>query len=137
LGVYAKNAVNTDLKNPNVQTYADQSKILLKFFDTIKDYESLKHAPEKLVQAPGRIRHLLSSNKEVIVYLHTKEYGKIIPAGRKLSLAGLKIPDGKVTVLILHPENGKSSNQTQTIKSGALSLELPQFYEDILVYINR
>jgi hypothetical protein len=137
LGVYAKRAVHTDLKNPNVQTYADQSKILMDFFKTIIDYEALRDAREKIVQAPGIFKFALTSNKETIVYLHTKEYEKTVPAGQKLFLAGLKIPDGKVNVLILHPENGKKSNQTQNIKGGQLSLELPQFYEDILVYINQ
>jgi len=133
LGVYAKYPLKLDLNHPNIQTYAKQSKILHDFVKGIKDYEALRDARPKIAQAPGVYKYALESDKEVLVYLHNKKYKTTIPAGEKLSLKNLKIPDGKMSVLILHPESGKSSRRAMVVKDGSMSLELPQFYEDVVV----
>ncbi len=134
VGVYAKK-VDLDFDDEDVRTYARQSRYLMEFFESLADYVKLKPGPAKITRSPGEHHLNMASNEEVVVYLHTGEFGTKVEAGGELELTALPLPNGGVEVVYFHPDTGKHVENRATIADGRLRLILPEFYEDIAVHI--
>ncbi len=136
VGVYAK-TYPLDFENANVKQYARQSLILMEFFETLQDYISLKPDAVQISKGPGKYCMNFVSDKEFVVYLHTGEYGKSLDEGEVLVMNDLPWDSGEYSVTFLHPVNGKKECQNVVIDNGRLSVELPAFYEDLIIHILR
>ena len=69
------------------------------------------------------------------MYLHTGGFAETIQAGQSLRLQNLELKSGPVSINIVHPSAGESIRRQGVIRNGTLSIELPEFYEDIAVHI--
>ena len=88
-------------------------------------------------RAPNVQRKLaLSSPVETIVYLH-KGFEQRQAAEGRLELAGLDLPDGPVSVRVVHPNSGQRSVSRSETAGGALTLKLPAFHENLAISIQR
>ena len=139
VGVYAK-TYPLDFNSDSVRRYARESKILADFFASFDDYTALDLASGRIASAPGKYRLVLASPKEVVVYLHlgppdNDERDDDERGGRSLILKSLALPDGYVTVGILHPADGRSTVIRGEVRRGCLVVELPRFAEDLVVHI--
>ncbi len=137
LGVYAKDSTKTDLISINANEYGKQSKILMGVFKSIKDYSSMHQEIDHFLSGPGYYKTMLVSEKEMLVYLHTEEFGKTIAAGEIIDMAYLPLPNGKVDIKIIHPSSGEISTKELEIINHCLSIELPEFFEDIAIYVSK
>ena len=135
LGVYGKHGHLTDLNNWNANLYASQSKVLLDFFNSLEDYAALLPASEKIAASPCDYEYLLASDKELVIYLHTKEYSWIVPRNSILELKEIGIPDTEVEVKFVQPYTGKIDRKKTSISGGSIKLKLPHIFEDIAVHI--
>ena len=134
VGVYAK-TYPLDFASPAVGRYARESKILMQFFDTLQDYVALAPVPERIEKAPSKYRGLLASTKEVVVYLHTEEFGERVAAGEELVLTDLELPDGPVSIRFVDPSSGESTVVAGRLSDGRLAVRLPEFFEGIAIHV--
>jgi hypothetical protein len=134
VGVYAK-TYPIDFDSTNVKKYARQSHILMEFFESLVDYAALKPQAVQISQGPGKYRLTMASDKEIVVYLHTGEYGKSLVTDERLVLNDLPMKASEVSVTLLHPVTGRKEYKTSTIHNGCLSIALNEFSEDLAIYI--
>ncbi len=134
-GVYAKNYPSLNLSNPPAQIYAQRSRILKQYFDTLKDYAALRPLLRRAVVGPGEHRLALVSPNEVAVYLHSGTVTEAVRAGARLILKHLELPAGDVSIVALDPHTGNSSRWRDSVQDGALKMELPAFDKDLALHI--
>lgn len=133
-GVYAK-TYPIDFNEVNVKKYASESEILMEFFDSLKDYVALKPGGIRIHQGPGKYRLIMASDEEVVVYVHRGLDGKNTLADERLVLKDLPFKEGEVSLMLLHPITGKKENKILTVRTGSLSIELDEFYEEVAIHI--
>ena len=134
VGVYAK-TYPLDFDSQAVRSYARESKILVEFFETLRDYAALDLATDRIETAPGKYRLALTSPEETVVYLHAGELGRRVEAGSRLRLKSLAMPEGPARATILHPRDGRSESIRALIRGGGSTIELPEFVEDVVVHL--
>ncbi len=134
VGVYAK-TYPIEFDDKNVQNYAQQSKILMEFFHSLKDYVALKPEAIQISQAPGKYQLFLTSDQEIVVYLHRGNNHKNNGFDDRLVLNELPIHSGDVSVTLLDPATGKKEHTKTVIEQGRLNITLEEFAEDIAIHI--
>jgi len=134
VGVYAK-TYPMDFSAPVLRRYAVETQRLMDFFTNLNDYAALEISPQVIAEAPVKYRWALQSPKEVVIYLHTDGFVKTVEAGQYLQLHNLVATSGPVSIDLVHPHTGKSSGSRAQVRNGRLSIELPEFYEDIAIRI--
>ena len=134
VGVYAK-TYPLDFSTPVLRRYATETGRLMDFFESLHDYVALQISSEIIARAPAKYRWALQSSEEIAVYLHTDGFAETIQAGQFLRLQNLELKSGPVSINIVHPSAGESIGRQGVIRNGTLSIELPEFYEDIAVHI--
>jgi hypothetical protein len=133
-GVYAK-TYPLDFSAPVLMTYASETEHLMDFFEGLHDYVALQISPEIIARAPGKYHRALQSSNEIVVYLHTEDFKETIPVGQSLRLQNLELKSGPVSIDIVHPSGGESIRQQGSVQNGSLSIQLPEFCEDIAIHI--
>ncbi len=137
VGVYAK-TYPLDFKDDQVSQYASESKILMAFFDTLRDYAALAPMPEKIESAPGRHQGLLVSNQELVLYLHHGlDADGLGRATGETVIQALPWPSGKVSLRFVDPRTGEAKTGSGRIRDGRLRIALPVFEEDLAIHVLR
>lgn len=115
------------------------TRFMMDFFHSLQDYADLTLSDDKIQSAPKQChyRHMRQSAKEAVVYLHTQEFGVTVRAGERLTLSNLDLPDGEVELRILKPKDSAITRAKGRIRGGSLEVDLPQFCEDIGVYVRK
>ena len=135
VGIYAKE-FPLDFSDPLVVNYAFRSKVLMDFFDRLRDYGGMDLASDIIAKAPGKYRLALASANEMVIYLHTGSESDKTRAGKKLVLKGLAMPGvNDVEINIFHPSSGESLSFKGSVKNNGLSFKLPGFHNDIAIHI--
>ncbi|MDQ4148346.1 MAG: DUF6298 domain-containing protein [Pseudomonadota bacterium] len=134
--VFAHDWRSNPLPTDSAREYGQRSQILIDFFNTLADYAKLDLASDIIgPETPAKHRLALSSPKEIVVYLHTGLPEQFVSAGQPLILNPVKLPDGNVTISILNPETGKTSQMQGAVQNSQLSITLPAFNGDIALHI--
>jgi len=133
-GVYAK-SYPLDFSELKLRTYAQESRLLIDFFGSLKDYVALEISPDVVAESPVRYAHVLSAENEAVVYLHADGFKKTVTAGQVLRLQKLKMTDGSVEILLCHPATGVWQRENVPIQNGNVTINLPEFYEDLALHI--
>jgi hypothetical protein len=134
-GVYAKQYWSIDFSSPPMQEYAQRSRILSRFFDSLGDYLALEPVSGKIGEAPSKYRLVMASPKEAVVYLYTGAEGEGVAKGKRLALKSLDLPDGTIEIVAVDPRSGDSSRWQGRVEEGTLATELPAFDKDLAVHI--
>ena len=113
------------------------TRFIMEFFHSLQDYVNLTISDDKIESAPHQCHYrcMLQSAREAAVYLHTRDFGATVPAGGRLRLHKLDLPDGSVDIRILKPKDSATTKSAGRIHDGVLDVRLPTFCEDICVYL--
>jgi hypothetical protein len=140
LGLYEKGNHTQErlLQMPGAKELGNFNRMLMEFFtDTITDYAILKCRNDIIEHSP-RVRHklALSSSNATVIYLHSG-FGIRQVNGSELEISNLEIPEGPVSVQFIHPNTEQTSTGLAIVVEGTTKLELPAFYENLVIYFGR
>ena len=121
------------------KTWESQTRFLMDFFNRLHNYADLALSDATIASAPEQCHYrcMLQSAKEAVVYLHTQDFGMTVPAGKVLTLRNLDLPDGQVKLWILKPKDSTRAKSAEMIRGSSLEVRLPEFCEDICVYVEK
>ena len=148
LAMYEKSNATKDrlLETPQAAELAKYNMNLMDFFFRIRDYSKLQvdnnkigHSPIPNVPSKGEVKPVrvcLASDEEVIVYLHdhwgSKNKGGILKL-KELDPA----LNGNINVNIIHLADNNKVEAKERITHGSLSIKLPEYYENLVVYLYK
>ncbi len=142
--------------NPNGRSkFEDDALVLRAFWDSLTDYPNLwfngqatagSAQASTIESGPGRDpalrepshKYVLSSRKEAVAYCSSataKDGVKF--ESRVLKLKDLPLSDGGYRMDIVKPDKGILKTRRVAVVSGAVSIRLPAFTDDIAVHIYR
>jgi len=111
--------------------------IIRDFWNHLIDYPNLDF--QGIVsKGPGQVHMVLSSRKEAVVYLSSKpgiEQKHFLAQEAKLENLGLRDRDYKVEIWKPSAPGGLIKNDSRKIVNGKATIELPDFVDDLVVYI--
>ena len=132
--------------NPNGRSkFEDDALMLRAFWDSLTDYPNLwfngtiESGPGlRRAQSSRSHNYVLSSKKEAIAYCSSataKEGVKF--ESQALKLKDLSLSNGSYRMDIVKPERGVLTTRHLAVASGAVTIRLPAFTDDIAVHIYR